>query len=153
MIREYRSDDRDAVLTIWAAASAVAHPFLTDEFLSIERRDIADLHLPVAETWVWEVAGRVAGFISLVGNEVGGLFVHPELHGRGIGRALVDHARRFHDELEVEVFKDNALGRAFYEAYGFVVRQEGVHGDTGFGIVRLGLPTANPPIPSHDEQT
>jgi putative acetyltransferase len=145
MIREYRSDDLDALLTVWAAASAVAHPFLSGEFLSAERRNIADLYLPVAETWVWEVAGHVQGFIALMGHEVGGLFVHPELHGRGVGRALMDHARGLHGELEVEVFKDNALGRAFYAAYGFVEVREGVHEDTGLGVLRLVLPSAERP--------
>ena len=142
MIREYRADDRDVVLTIWAAASAVAHPFLPDEFLAAERRDIADRHLATAETWVWDVDGHVTGFIALLGNEVGGLFVHPEFHRRGIGRALVDHARGLRDTLEVEVFADNVPGRAFYAAYGFVEFEEGVHEDTGFGIVRLRLPDA-----------
>jgi len=145
MIREYQPDDLDAVLTVWALASAVAHPFLSGEFLSNERRMIADQYLPVAETWVAERAGRVVGFIALVGDEIGGLFVHPELHGRGIGRALVDHVRDLHDELEVEVFSDNALGRGFYNACGFVEVEEGVHEATGFGVVRLRLPAAKPP--------
>ena len=61
MIREYRSEDLGAVLTVWTAASALAIPFLTDEFLSAERHNIAQLHLPVAQTWVWEAAGRVVG--------------------------------------------------------------------------------------------
>jgi len=151
MIRAYRSGDCDAVLKVWAAASAVAHPFLTDEFLATERRNIADLHLTVAETWVWEVGGRVAGFIALMGNEVGGLFVHPELHGRGIGRALMDHARGLHEELEVEVFKDNTMGRAFYKAYGFVELREEVHEDTGLAVIRLELPGAKLPLQSHGE--
>jgi putative acetyltransferase len=142
MIREYRSDDCDAVLEVWAAASAVAHPFLTAAFLATERHNIANLYLLVAETWVWEASGRVAGFIALVGNEVGGLFVHPALHRRGIGRALMDHARGLYGELEVEVFKDNALGRAFYKEYGFVELREAVHEDTGFTVMRLRLPPA-----------
>jgi putative acetyltransferase len=151
MIREYRSTDLDAALTVWAEASALAHPFLSEEFLSRERHNIADLYLPVAETWVWEVAGRVVGFISLVDNEVGGLFVHPELHGRGIGRALMDHARGLREQLEVEVFKDNAIGRAFYDAYGFVELREGVHDETGRAVMRLGLPAPKPPLRMSDE--
>lgn len=145
MIREYRKSDLAAVLKVWASASAVGHPFLTDEFLATERRNIADRYLPAAETWVWETDGRVVGFVSLVGNEVGGLFVHPTLHGRGIGRALVDHVRGLRDELEVEVFKDNASGRAFYRACGFIELHEEIHVETGLAVVRLRLVSARPP--------
>ena len=144
MIREYRTDDLDAVLQTWADASAVGHPFLTDEFLDVERQNIAVLYLPIAETWVWEADGRVAGFISLVGNEVGGLFVDPVFHQRGIGRALVDHACGLRTELEVEVFKENDLGRAFYHACGFVQYQESVHAQTGRAVLRLKLSPARP---------
>jgi putative acetyltransferase len=140
VIREYRAADLAAVLTVWEQASAVGHPFLTDEFLANERHNIAHRHLAAAETWVWESDGRVAGFIALVGNEVGGLFVDPHLHGRGIGRALVDHARTLRTELEVEVFKDNALARAFYHACGFIELHEAVHEGTGLTVVRLRIP-------------
>jgi putative acetyltransferase len=88
---------------------------------------------------VWDDAGRIAGFVALLGREVAGLFVDPGSRRRGIGRALVDHAQRLKGDLEVEVFKDNALGRSFYRKYGFIEACEEVHAETGFGVLRLKL--------------
>jgi putative acetyltransferase len=140
MIREYRPSDLDDLLRTWAAASAVAHSFLSKEFLERERRSIPNVYLPNAETWIWEADGHVVGFISLLGNEVGAIFVDPRFHGAGIGRALMDRARAARGELEVEVFKDNAIGRAFYARYGFEPLHEKVHEETGFDLLRLRLP-------------
>ncbi len=139
MIRRYRPEDLEDVLTVWAAASAVAHPFLSAEFLAVERHNIANVYLPNAETWVWESDGHVVGFISLLGNEVGAIFVDPKFHGTGIGQALMDHALELRKELEVEVFTENAIGRAFYARYGFELIEEKVHDQTGFELMRLRL--------------
>ena len=87
MIREYRSEDCEAVLGVWAAASAVAHPFLDEAFLAREREEIRRVHLPQAETWVWEADGRVVGFLSLVENEVA---VMPEARD-DLGDAVRQH--------------------------------------------------------------
>jgi putative acetyltransferase len=88
VIRKYRSEDCDEVLSVWAAASVLAHPFLSATFLESERREIRNVHLPKAETWVWEADGRVVGFISLLGNEVGAHRSCPSLarpaRGRGV---------------------------------------------------------------------
>ena len=149
MIRKYQTEDLEAVLSVWASASAVGHPFLMTEFLAKERENIAERYLPSAETWVWEADGRVAGFIALVNNEIGGLFVDPMLHGRGIGRGLVDHARRLRGELEVEVFEANAVGRAFYRACGFVELRQYVHRESGLAVLWLALP-ASEPTPSEN---
>jgi putative acetyltransferase len=139
MIRPFNAADLDDLLRAWAAASAVAHPFLTKEFLEREREEIASVHLPKAETWVWEADGRVVGFLSLIGNEVGALFVDPPFHRRGIGRALMDTARDARGELEVEVFKANEHGRAFYDRYGFDLVGEKVHEPTGLPLMRMKL--------------
>ena len=139
MIRAYRSSDGSSVLDVWEAASAVAHPFLPKDFVSAERRSIAEVHLPAAETWVWAVGEQVVGFIAMLGDEIGGLFVDPDHHGRGIGRALVDHVGASRERLEVEVFRDNHLGRAFYAAYGFIEDHEGIHSATGLPVLRLSL--------------
>jgi putative acetyltransferase len=140
VIRKYCHDDCDEVLDVWAAASAVAHRFLRCDFLERERHDIRNLHLRTADTWVWIDADRVVGFLSLVGNEVGALFVDPRRQRSGIGRALVDHARALRGELEVDVFAANTIGRAFYAKYGFVPLRQRVHEPTGQEVIRLRAP-------------
>ena len=119
MIRPYRDTDIDDVIEIWLAASRLAHPFLSEEFLESEKDTIREVHMAQAESWVWEEDGRVWGFISLLGNEIGGLFVSPDFQRGGIGTALVDFVRPLHETLEVEVFKNNRIGCSFYRRYGF----------------------------------
>ncbi len=137
MIRKYRNEDIEALLDVWFLASSLAHPFLTDEFMEQERANIRDRWIPQAETWVYEHEGEVIGFISLIGNEVGGLFLTPNRHGQGFGRALMDHAKGIHNELEVEVFKENGIGRQFYDRQGFVTVKEIVDEETGNRLIRL----------------
>jgi len=137
MIRAYKKEDLESLTDTWYAASQVAHPFLTEEFFDIERHNIADIYIPMADTFVYEDDGRVVGFIALIKNEVGALFVHPECHGRGYGRALMDHAKMLRGDLEVEVFKENRVGREFYRRYGFTFQEEHVHEETGETLLRL----------------
>jgi putative acetyltransferase len=139
MLRSYRHDDLEALLDVWYRASLIAHWFLSEEFLGVERRQIAEDWLPVSETTVAETDGRVVGFLSLVGNEVGGIFVDPEYQGRGIGRALMDHARRARPHLELVVFEDNLMGRRFYDAYGFLQVDRQIHAESGRYELRLRL--------------
>ena len=77
------------------------------------------------------------GFIALISNEVGAIFVEPDFHGRGIGRALMDKARALHGDLEVEVFQKNAIGRKFYSSYGFSLLRKLNHEETGNVLMRL----------------
>lgn len=144
MIRSYRPADFDDLLKVWAHASALAHPFLSEAFLELERYNIPNVYLPNAETWVWVACGRVVGFISLLGNEVGAIFVDPEFHRSGIGRALMGHAMALRGALEVEVFERNLQGRAFYANFGFELLHTKVHDQTGFSVMRLRLAADTP---------
>ncbi len=139
MLRKYDTDDLAELLDVWYDASQIAHAFLTRDFFDQEQKDILQKYLPNAETWVFEEEGRVVGFIALIGNEVGAIFVSPRRQGRGVGRALMDHARASRDHLDVEVFEANEIGRAFYDAYGFEVIGERVHEETGHPLIRLRL--------------
>jgi GNAT superfamily N-acetyltransferase len=95
------------------------------------------IHLPPAQiangqVIVAEYNGQVAGFAAVVGGELDGLFVEPELWGRGIGRALVDaathEARRKGLALRVIA---NPSARRFYVSCGFTAEGEE---QTRFGI-------------------
>lgn len=137
MIRSYQHEDLDDLLATWYAASQIAHPFLDEAFFEEERRNIPNIYLPMADTFIYENDGVVVGFIALIGNEVGAIFVHPEFHGQGMGRALMDHARQLRGNLEVEVFKNNRVGRDFYRRYGFSFMEEHIHEETGEPLLRL----------------
>lgn len=139
VVRPYVPDDVDQVVDIWYRASLVGHPFLNEDFLTRERRQIAEQWLPASETHVYERGGHVVGFVSLVGNEVGGLFVDPDHHRTGVGRALLDVARAGRPHLELAVFEANPGGRRFYAAYGFVEIGRGVDEASGHPELRLRL--------------
>lgn len=139
MIRKYEEKDLAELIDAWYSASKVAHTFLSEDFFKQERRNIADLYIPNVETWVYEKDNKVIGFISLMENEVGAIFVDPEFHGKGIGRALMEHAKSLREFLELYVFKENKIGRNFYEKCGFKFVSEHLHEETGFMQLRLKL--------------
>lgn len=136
-IRPYERRDLARVLEVWEEASRVAHPFLPESFILAERERVRRVYIPITDTWVFEEGGRVAGFISLVDDEVGGLFVDPKSHRRGIGSALLDFALARGRPLELEVFKENQSARAFYQRCGFADVSEYRHAGTGHQMVRM----------------
>ena len=136
-IRQYKNSDLDEVLFSWETATRLAHPFMTDEFIAQERINTAEIYMPNTDTWVVEIDGTVRGFIALMGNEVGAIFLQPDYHGKGAGKALMDKAQQLHGDLEVEVFKENSIGRKFYSRYGFEHLQEKLHEPTGQQVLRL----------------
>lgn len=88
------------------------------------------IHLPPAQiangqVIVAEFAGEIAGFVAVVGSELDGLFVEPEMWGGGIGRALINaaaHQARLKG-LTLSVLA-NPSARGFYESCGFSVEGE-----------------------------
>lgn len=142
MIRHYRHEDADTLVSVWRSANALAHPFLDADLVAQVAQDMRDIYLPNAETWVMECDGCPVGFIALVSDEIGGLFLLPEWHGRGLGKALTDHAVGLHGPLRVEVFAQNHVGRRFYDRYGFVETDRYMHEPSGEMTIRMAMPAA-----------
>jgi putative acetyltransferase len=118
-IRESTPADGSRVLEIWRRAVDATHHFLT----LTDRRDIdaevatflpgASLDLAVDET------DRAIGFMLLDGGRMEALFVDPDIHGSGVGRALVEDAVRRHPGLSADVNEQNHQAIGFYERLGF----------------------------------
>jgi GNAT superfamily N-acetyltransferase len=74
---------------------------------------------------VAELDGEIVGFAAVVGGELDGLFVEPDLWGHGVGRTLanaaVHEARQRGLTLKVVA---NPRARRFYEHCGFTVEGE-----------------------------
>ena len=137
MIRKYKNADTEEILYIWQQASKIAHSFFTLKFINQEKRNIKEIYLPKSETFVYEEKKIILGFISMLDNEVGGLFVRPEKQRQGIGKILLDYVSQFNKELEVEVFESNIAGIIFYENYGFKKIKEYIHQETNHKILRM----------------
>lgn len=137
MIRKYNEIEIPILVDIWERASRVAHPFLDDEFTQMVKKEMREMYLPNSDSWVYEESNTIIGFISMIENEIGGLFVNPQNHSKGIGTALVNYMKQFHKELEVEVFEQNKIGRPFYEKFGFKTIKEYVHKQTKQKVLRM----------------
>ncbi|MCH8306181.1 MAG: GNAT family N-acetyltransferase [Candidatus Marinimicrobia bacterium] len=139
MIRKYEEKDIDELLDAWYSASKVAHPFLSEDFFDRERKNIRELYIPNVETWVYEKDSKVVGFITLINELIYAFFVDTDFQRIGIGRALMEHAKSIRTFLELYVFKENKIGRNFYDKCGFIEVFKHPHKETGFMQLRLKL--------------
>lgn len=141
MIRKYEDKEIPQLMHIWKTSSSLAHPFLTDAFVETVTQAMREMYLPNSDTSVYVKNNTIIGFISMLDNEIAGLFVLPDHHSKGIGTALVKHIRQFHPTLEVEVFTNNKIGLPFYKKLGFEMIKEYFHEEAKQNILRLKLHT------------
>ncbi|KQC30242.1 GNAT family N-acetyltransferase [Flagellimonas eckloniae] len=137
MIRKYKKEEISILIDIWEKSSAVAHPFLDDEFTKMVKTAMKETYLPNSDTWVFEEKNEIVGFISMLDNEIGGLFILPTHQSKGIGSLLLEHISQFHTELEVEVFDENEIGKPFYIKKGFSLIKEYIQDATNQKVFRM----------------
>ena len=127
----------EQIMNVWQESSTMAHPFLNPVFVEKVKTDMRTMYIPNSETWVYENDQGIIGFISMMDNEIAGLFVLPQNQSSGVGTKLVNFVSDFNDQLEVEVFDKNEIGRAFYNKYGFKLLKEFMHEESGEKVLRL----------------
>ncbi|MER5986595.1 GNAT family N-acetyltransferase [Streptomyces sp. NPDC001787] len=135
VIRRYEVSDEAEVMALWSSASQLAHPFIPGEGEGERALKVREVYLREAENWVAEEDGVAVALLGMIGSEIGGLFVAPRCQGRGIGRALVNHAAALRGELLLEVFEANPGARGFYERMGFEERSRRLDEETGHHLI------------------
>ena len=122
-VRDSRPDDVPHLLEVWRRSVDATHDFLSSEDHAAIDRIVAEDYLPSAELMVAADASDLPiAFLGGNGREIESLFVDPSVHGRGVGRSLVERfARGGEGDLRVDVNEQNLGARAFYERLGFRV--------------------------------
>ena len=89
--------------------------------------------LPEAEVYVYEDEknGRIAGFIGINDQYIEGLFVKETVQSNGIGKRLLDHAKRGKTELHLGVYQKNVRAVRFYLRENFLIQAKEIDEDTG----------------------
>lgn len=137
MIRKYKNSDLEQLLESWYRSAKIAYSFFEEEYFTQERKNIKEIYIPNTETFVFEKDGVVIGFIAMIEDEIGGLFVHPEFQGLKIGKQLVDFCFETRNSLIVEVFENNKIGRRFYDKYGFKEYDRYLYKDTNEIMIKM----------------
>ena len=138
MIRKFESRDLDAVMQIWLHGNLDAHPFIPASFWTDHFEMVRDM-LPQAELYVHEnkAPRQIDGFIGLTESHIEGVFVAKSARSKGIGKALLDHAKSFKPSLTLSVYQKNERALAFYRREQFAVHSESIDGDTNEADIQM----------------
>jgi GNAT superfamily N-acetyltransferase len=130
IIREYRKEDFDAVTILWRIASEKSLPDFQREkghFFYEDRDFFRDHILKNNQVWVVEMEARPVAFLAMENHFIDRLYVDPDYQRRGIGKALLDFARKQSPEhLWLYTLQINVNARLFYEQNGFVAEKFGM---------------------------
>jgi GNAT superfamily N-acetyltransferase len=125
LFRRATSADAADVATVYIASRRGAAEFLPTVGTDAEiRAFVVHQMVPERETWVAVDGGRIVAVLVLEGDEVDQFYVAPGEQRRGVGDAMLAHAKRLRPAgLCLFAFQRNAPARHFYEARGFVAKK------------------------------
>ncbi|WWR15647.1 GNAT family N-acetyltransferase [Lachnospiraceae bacterium JLR.KK008] len=137
MIRRFRDDDVDAVMSIWLNANLEAHTFIASEYW-LDNYDAVKKMIPGAEVWVSENGQVVDGFIGMTGDYIAGIFVDKTARAKGIGSELLRTVQKDRKRLKLRVYRRNTSAIDFYSNRGFLIEAEYMDAQTSeweYGMV------------------
>lgn len=122
-IRRARRDDLGAIVRVWRRARWDAQPWLEGRLNHSSHDDLLhfrDVVMCENDVWVAHADCKVVGLLALRNHKIDQLHVEPHSQGRGIGTALLDHAKQLSPEgLSLFTHQRNERARIFYERRGF----------------------------------
>jgi ribosomal protein S18 acetylase RimI-like enzyme len=129
-IRDYHSEDFDAVTILWRISREKSLPEFQKakgHFFYEDQNYFRDHILRQNKVFVVESDQQPVAFMAMKDEFIDQLYVHPDYQNRGIGKALLEYARKLSPEhLWLYTLQINMNARAFYETNGFTAEKFGV---------------------------
>lgn len=131
MIRQYIDGDIDAVMQIWLNTNIQAHSFIPPNYWESNFDTVKEL-MPLAEIYVYEddCTKQIDGFIGMNDNYIEGIFVKKAVQSKGIGKQLLNHAKKCKSALRLSVYQKNKKATQFYLREEFVIQSENIDNNT-----------------------
>jgi len=124
-VRPAMPDDAPPVAALFTHTRDTCMGYLPELHTPAEDRAwMRDVVFKTCDVWVAELDGRLAGFLAMHDDVLAHLYVHPELHNRGVGTSLLGKARELRPSgFRLWVFQQNAQARRLYERHGLQLAQ------------------------------
>lgn len=130
MIREFNNKDLDDLMKIWLDTNTNAHSFIPRNYWQDNYEEVRQM-LPKAEIFIYENNQTIQGFIGLMDDYIAGIFIVSGCQSKGIGKALLDQAKKIYYNLSLHVYKKNEGAVRFYVREGFSPVKEQMDENTG----------------------
>lgn len=130
MIRKLTKSDTEQVMQIWLSGNEGAHTFISKEYWRYNYTQVQE-QLLLAEVYVYEANREIQGFIGIMDGYIAGIFVDSIYRSRGIGKQLLDYAKKKYNTLSLGVYMKNNRAISFYLREGFSIFSESLDEATG----------------------
>lgn len=130
MIWEFKTLDTEQVMKLWLLGNMDAHSFVPEKYWRSHFNEVQEALLQ-ANVFVYDIDGKVLGFIGLMNEYIAGIFVDKSCRSTGIGTQLLTYAKQKYDTLSLSVYQKNSRAVSFYHREGFSILSEGVDENTG----------------------
>ena len=112
-LRASNSRDRARILDIWSRAVDATHGFLLPADRAAIGEEVRAFLPQVSLMLAVDAADHALGFMFVHEGHMEALFIDPDHHGKGIGKALMESA------LTTDVNEQNGEALGFYRRLGF----------------------------------
>lgn len=130
MIRKFQISDMEEVMRIWFLGNKDAHSFIPEGYWYSHFNEVRE-GLLQADVFVYDVNGKIQGFIGMVNEYIAGIFVDGTCRSSGVGKQLLSYVKRKNDRLLLGVYQKNTRAIAFYQKEGFLILSDAVDEVTG----------------------
>lgn len=105
---------------LWEASVRATHHFLNEQDVAFFKSLLLNEYFKLVELFcIRDTSGSILGFMGIESDKLEMLFVYPQAMGKGIGKALLEHAVQTLKVNKVDVNEDNQQAVGFYEKMGF----------------------------------
>lgn len=130
MIRKLNNYDIDKVTQIWLKVNTKTHNFIPEKYWIEQFNDVKEI-IPQSEVYVYEKNGEILGFVGLSDNYIAGIFVSINSQSQGVGKQLLNYAKRIKTKLSLSVYQKNERAIKFYQRENFIIQSENSDENTG----------------------
>ncbi|WP_316824648.1 GNAT family N-acetyltransferase [Pedobacter miscanthi] len=120
LIEATGQNDYQKLITVWENSVRATHHFLSESDIITYRSLILNEYFDQVKLYCIKIGLEIMGFIGLQGETIQMLFIHPDARGKGLGKTLIDFAKKEHGVTTVNVNEQNNQALGFYEKLGFV---------------------------------
>ncbi|MCS4242598.1 putative acetyltransferase [Rhizobium sp. BIGb0125] len=124
-------DDLPRIMDIWRRAVDATHDFLAPDDRDAIQAELVTFFPQISLLLAVHDNDTPLGFMFLHDGHMEALFIDPDQHGKGIGKALIQRAVAEHPALTTDVNEQNHKALGFYEHQGFERTGRSTHDGQG----------------------